>query len=259
MKAYTEFEFDLPGALLARLIKVLDELGTAPLNNASLLEVPEQQGVYQLLLDDRVVYVGKTDAEAGLHKRLARHARKIMHRVGLDPARVSFKAVRIYVFTAVNLESDLIRHYGGVKAIDWNGSGFGSNDPGRERDTTKVDPENYDAMFPIDVDREMAFAIDTDETAACALARLKDALPYTFRYQGRGGRSRKPHTDFEETTLMALNGPVTPRAAIQYIVAALPQGWQATALPGYIILYKEDRDYPQADVIAVSRPETSTL
>lgn len=246
MKGYVEFEFDLPGALLARLIEVLDGLDTAPLNSTSLHEVPEEQGVYQLLLDDRVVYVGKTDAEAGLQKRLSRHARKIMHRVGLDPARVSFKAVRIFVFTAVDLESDLIRHYGGVKAIDWNGSGFGSNDPGRQRDTTRVDPKNYDAKFPIDIDREMAFAIDHGETAASALARLKEALPYTFRYQ-------RADADFDKTTLVSLGGPLTPRSAIRHIVEPLPQGWQATALPGYIILYKEEREYPQAEVVAVSK------
>jgi len=253
MKGYIEFEFDLPEALLARLIEVLDGLETIALSSENLRGVPEQQGVYQLFLDNKLVYVGKTDAEAGLYKRLARHARKIVHRVGLDPARVSFKAVRIFVFTAINLESDLIRHYGGVKAIDWNGSGFGSNDPGRERDTTKVDPENYDALFPIDIGREIAFAIEAGETAASAVSRLKDALPYTFRYQGDGSRSRKPHVDFERTSLKALVGPVTPRAAIHHIVQALPDGWQATALPGYIILYKEERDYPQSEVIAVSR------
>ncbi|CAN7431359.1 GIY-YIG nuclease family protein [Mesorhizobium sp. LjRoot246] len=246
MKGYVEFEFDLPGALLARLIEVLDGLDTAPLNSASLQAVPEEQGVYQLLLDDQLVYVGKTDAEAGLQKRLSRHARKIIYRVGLDPERVSFKAVRIFVFTAVDLESDLIRHYGGVKAIDWNGSGFGSNDPGRQRDTTKVDPKNYDAKYPIDVDREIAFAIDGDETASSALARLKDALPYTFRYQ-------RAHVDFDETVLTALKGPLTPRSAIRHIVEPLPQGWQATVLLGYIILYKEERDYPQAEVIAISK------
>ena len=253
MNWYTEFEFDLPGALLAQLIGVLDGLETAPLNNASLLTIPEEQGVYQLFLDDRLVYVGKTDAEAGLHNRLTRHSKKILYRRGLDPARVSFKAVRIYVFTAMDLEADLIRHYGGVKAIDWNGSGFGSNDPGRERDTTKIDPENFDAIFPIEIDREIAFAIAAGETAASALARLKDALPYTLRYQNRGGRSRKPHPDFEETVLSSLSGPVTPNTILKYIVTVLPAQWQATALPGYIILYKEaPREYPQAEVIAVS-------
>lgn len=254
MTGYVEFEFDLPGALLTRLIEVLDGLPPAPLSSANLLAIPEQQGVYQLLLDGRLVYIGKTDAEAGLHKRLSRHARKILHRIGLDPARVSFKAVRIFVFTAMDLESDLIRHYGGVKALDWNGSGFGSNDPGRERDTTRVDPDNYDARFPIDIDRQIAFAIDPGETAASALARLKEALPYTFRYQGSGGRSRRPHPDLENTTLGGLSGPLTPREAIQSIVAALPVEWQATALPGYIILYKEaPRVYPQAVVIATSQ------
>ncbi|MBZ9672419.1 GIY-YIG nuclease family protein [Mesorhizobium sp. B2-1-8] len=246
MKGYVEFEFDLPGALLARLIEVLDRLDAAPLNSASLQAVPEEQGVYQLLLDGQLVYVGKTDAEAGLQKRLSRHARKIVHRVGLDPARVSFRAVRIFVFTAMDLEANLIRHYGGVKAIDWNGSGFGSNDPGRQRDTTKVKPKNYDAKFPIDIDRQMAFAIDHGETASSALARLKEALPYTFRFQ-------KMDSDFDATKLAALSGPLTPRSAIRHIVDPLPQGWQATALPGYIILYKEKRDYPQAEVIAVSK------
>lgn len=253
MKGYVEFEFDLPGALLARLIKILDNLEPAPLNTSSLSGVPEEQGVYQLLLDDRIVYIGKTDAEAGLHKRLTRHTRKIMHRVGLDPARVSFRAVRIFVFTAMDLEADLIRHYGGVKAIDWNGSGFGSNDPGRERDTTKVDSKNYDAIYPIDIGRELAFAIDRDETAASALSRLKDALPYTFRYQNAGGRMRKPHPDLEATKLTSLGGPLTARAAVEHIVAALPNGWQATNLPGYLILYKEaPREYPHAQVIAMN-------
>ncbi|POG16951.1 GIY-YIG nuclease family protein [Pseudomonas putida] len=249
MTGYVEFEFDLPGALLVRLIQILDKIEAVTLNATNLAAIPEEQGVYQLYLDDQLVYIGKTDADAGLHKRLSRHARKIMHRVGLDPARVSFKAVRVFVFTAVDLESDLIRHYGGVKSIDWNGSGFGSNDPGRERDTTKVDPKNFDAKFPIDIDRVLAFAIDQDETAASALARLKEALPYTFRYQGKGGGSRKPHPDMEATVLPAKGGPMTPREAIKTIVEHMPAGWQATALPGYIILYKEDRDYPQAEVI----------
>jgi hypothetical protein len=228
----------------------LNALETAPLNAASLLTIPEAQGVYQLFLDDRLTYIGKTDADAGLLRRLSRHARKVIHRTGLDPARVSFKAVRIFVFTAMDLESDLIKFFGGVKELDWNGSGFGSNDPGRERDTTHVHPLNYDAKYPIDIDRQIAFGIDDNETAASALARLKDALPYTFRYQSSGPKSRKPHPDFENVTLEAASGPMTSRQAIQHIIAALPIGWQATALPGYIILYKEEREYPQATIIA---------
>lgn len=252
MTGYIEFEFDLPGALLARLIEVLDGVEPIPLNASSLAAIPEEQGVYQLLLDGRLVYIGKTDAEAGLHRRLLRHARKIMHRVGLDPARITFRAVRIFVFTAIDLEADLIRHYGGVGSIDWNGSGFGSNDPGRERDTTRVKPDNFDAMFPIDIDRELPYSIGPSEAAASALARLKEILPYTFRFQSKGPRSRAPHPDLEGSPVAALPGPTTARLAISRVVEELPEGWQATALPGYIILYKEVREYPDATIITRS-------
>ena len=253
MKGYVEFEFDLPGALLNQLVQVLENLETEQLNFSTLSKVPEEQGVYQIFLDQDLVYIGKTDAEAGLNRRLLRHAKKILHRTNLDPARVSFKAVRIFVFTAMDLEADLIRYYGKTKATSWNGSGFGSNDPGRERDTTSVNPTNYDALHPIDIDRLSGFAIAEGESAASALARLKEALPYTLRYQGRGGKSRKPHADLETVKLEPLIGPVSARSALRHVVSALPAGWQATALPGYLILYKEaPREYPRAEVIAVS-------
>lgn len=77
---YVEFEFDLPGSLLRNLIEVLDQTIPEALTAGAVAKVPEEQGVYQLLLDERVVYVGKTDAEAGLNRRLARHARKVLHR-----------------------------------------------------------------------------------------------------------------------------------------------------------------------------------
>lgn len=249
---YVEFEFDLPGSLLRNLIEVLDQTAPEGLTASAVATVPEEQGVYQLLLDERVVYVGKTDAEAGLNRRLARHARKIHHRKNLDPSRVSFKAVRIFVFTAINLETALIRHYGGVRGLAWNGSGFGSNDPGRRRDRTVIDPSNYDAHYPIDIDRDLPFAIAIDELAASAVVRLKDALPYTFRYQSPDLGGRRPHEDFSQATLKATAGPTTARRVISEIVAALPTGWQATALPGYIILYKENETYPQSEIICRS-------
>src|SRR5262245_61399412 len=130
---YFEFEFDLPGALLAHLINILDGMKSAPLTDSSLTAIPEEQGVYQLFLNHQLVYVGKTDAEAGLFNRLKRHLGKVQHRIGLNSALVSYKAVRIFVFTPVDLETQLIKHYGGIKAVTWNGSGFGSNDPGRKR------------------------------------------------------------------------------------------------------------------------------
>jgi hypothetical protein len=216
-------------------------------------DIPDSQGVYQLFLDGNLVYIGKTDAEAGLRRRLERHSQKIQHRNGLDPSRVSFKAVRIYVFTAVDLETQLIQHYGGMSAVRWNGSGFGSNDPGRERDTTRYRQDHFDARFPIDIERSLNLEIPVWGSAADILLALKNALPYVLRYEMATPRSRSPHPDLRDTMVtMSLISHVTARAVIEAVVHELPTGWQATYLLSHVILYKETKTYPQGGVIAYS-------
>ncbi len=250
---YRDFEFDLPGALLLRLVEILDGMVAAPLSQANLGHVPEAQGVYQLFLDDQLVYIGKTDAEAGLHRRLRRHEQKIQHRQRLGPARVSFKAVRIYVFTAVDLETQLIAHYGGFRMVRWNGSGFGSNNPGRERDTTNFKADHFDAIYPIDIDRALAVPLLFVGTPAAILTSLKQAVPYIFRFETAAPRSRQPHADL---TVTPIELPVatlpTARTIISAVVAQLPPGWQAVQLPRHLILYKEARAYSHGTVVARS-------
>jgi len=248
---YREFEFDLPDALLKNLVTILDGIQKEPLRETQVAEIPDEQGVYQLFLDEEPVYVGKTDADAGLFKRLSRHSKKILHRNNLDPDRVFFKAVRIFVFTAVDLETDLIRHYGGNTGLAWNGSGFGSNDPGRERDTTNNKPENFDFQYPIDIDKPLGIELPASDTAANILALLRNGTPYTIRAQ-RPARRKVFHPDLETTTIENLAGLSTTREIIQQLTSQLPAGWQATKLLGYVILYKERKDYPQSEVIAVS-------
>lgn len=247
---YVEFEFDLPGALLERLVTVFKDMAAAPLEASHVDAIPEAQGVYQLFLDGQLSYIGKTDQEAGLRKRLTRHSLKIQHRIGLDPSRVTFKAVRVFVFTAVDLETQLIKRYG-VKT--WNGSGFGSNDPGRERDTTKYKEEHFDAQFPIDIDRVLPnIKLPAEASAADLFRALRSAIPYTFRAQNAGGRSREPHPDFTARVVINSAMPVTSRNLIVEIVRNLPAGWQAVKLPSHIILYKDDKTYPSGLVLAHS-------
>src|SRR5207249_1811515 len=117
------------------------------------------------------------------------------------PARVSFKAVRIYVFTAIDLETQLIAHYGGLARVPWNGSGFGSNDPGRQRDTTEYKATHFDAMFPIDIDRPLTISIPLTGTAASILTTLKNSLPYTFRFESQDRQARQPHPDLAATPI----------------------------------------------------------
>jgi hypothetical protein len=250
---YQDFEFDLPGALLARLIEVLSTLIPAPLDSDALDQIPEAQGVYQLFLDGRLVYIGKTDAEAGLNRRLRRHRQKIQHRHNLDLAQVSFKAVRIYVFTAVDLETQLIAYYGGTSVVQWNGSGFGSNDPGRERDTTKFKDDHFDALYPIDIDRVLNIILPPSATAAEVLAELKRTVPYVLRFERASARARTPHPDLMATIVSLPAGfTVTSRGIIAALMPQLPSGWQAVQFPSHLILYKNSVHYKYGKLIARS-------
>jgi hypothetical protein len=252
MRGFVEFEFDLPEALLISLVEVFSHMEGMTLVAVNVAEIPEAQGVYQLLLRDQIVYIGKTDAEAGLRRRLERHARTIQHRRNLDPAEVTFKAVRVFVFTAMDLEAQLIRHYGTAALVPWNFSGSGSNDPGRERDTTNIRPEGFDALYPIDIDRGLDIMLPSSARASAIITAVKDVLPYTFRVEGRSRGSRRPHPEIESATVVLPVGPHSTRAVIDAIVHALPPGWQATALAGRVIMYRENRDYPFGTVIARS-------
>jgi hypothetical protein len=245
---FIEFEFDLPAALLRELIQLLDAMPAAPLDTASASRIPEEQGVYQLFLNGRLVYVGKTDAEAGLRARLTRHARKVQHRHGLDPAALSFKAVRVFVFTAVDLETQLIKHYKGKGAAPaWNLSGFGSNDPGRNRDNTELKDDHFDVVHPIDIDKGCV-AFEEEETMSVAklLDTLNDAVPYNVRSQRDAPRSKRPHPELDAAIVTVPRGSHSVRSLLLVARAALGAEWLITPLPGYIIVYRENTSYIHA-------------
>lgn len=248
---YAELEFDLAGALRDRLVQMFASMPTAPLDRQSVsTSVPNQQGVYQLFHEDELVYIGKTDAKSGLRSRLERHSDKIRDRVGLDPGSVSFKAIRLFVFTVMDLETELLQ----ANKPAWNGRGFGSNNPGRERDTTRIKAVNFDARFPIDIHREVQFPLKPHVplSAESALSAVQSNVPWNLRRQNLGGNSKKCDPELESTLVRLSGGSKTPWEMISEIVSQLPPGWQATALKSHVILYKEPpRNYP--DPLAVVR------
>jgi len=249
IEGFREFEFDLPDALLSSLIAAFDGMEAAPLLPDNVSKLPEAQGVYQLLYKGEIVYVGKTDADAGLKQRLGRHAWTVQHRCNLEAASVMFRALRVFVFTAVDLETQLIKHYGGEKKVSWNKSGFGSNDPGRERDTTKLKVGGFDDKFPVDLDREIyPLSEDIRGTAAEALQMLRREVPYIIRSESK---NRRPHPELSASIDLRA-GVTTARQVLQAIINSLPPGWQATLLPGRVILYRENREYSAGAVIARS-------
>ncbi len=258
---YVELELDLISALRRDILEVLPQIAMQPLEATSALGVPDAQGVYFLYLrpkldgTDLPVYVGKTDAGAGLRRRLSRHAVKIMGRKNIAPSEVYFRAVRLFVFTALDIETDLIGHFGREARLDWNNSGFGSNDPGRERDTTTYKAEHFDTQFPIDIDTPFFDMPAGSMSVAVAMQHLKDheLLPYTVRFQRPNPSSRNSfHPDF-----LAAQVTFSPGLTVAEIVAQcihhLPGGWHATALPSHIIVYKNDpRRFPSGTLIAQS-------
>ena len=194
-------------------------------------------------------YVGKTDAEAGLRTRLSRHSRKFEQRSNVRPEDVHFKAAQILVLTAMDIESRVISHYGS----EWNGSGFGSNDPGRQRETTNKPEQGFDARFSIDIDLPLEILTPGVMSVHEALIALKEALPYTLRYEVKltAGRTKvgphdyrlNPHPDMLTSQVTIPVGAMTVRATMRLIASALPAGWQETYFVSHVIIYKENRQY----------------
>jgi hypothetical protein len=107
---------------------------------------------------------------------------------------------------------------------------------------SEVKPDHFYAHYPIDIDHPLESELTMRAPAREVLKALRRSLPYTFRFGSH------PDLDGE----VVVNGASTMRDAIAAIVRQLPSGWQATALPGYVILYKESARYAHGTTIAVS-------
>jgi hypothetical protein len=251
---YGEYEINVERILKDELPGVLDELEIAPLTEAAVDAIPAgAKGAYVLYEDGKAVYAGKTDAKHGFRSRLTRHSYTIQHRVGFDQAVIGFKAVRIMVFSNFDVEAILIKEMRRLdkSALAWNYSGFGSNDPGHNRE--KQEPSDFDIERAVNIDQPLDFLDPGETTVLGLLVKLKDGLPYYFRYQTDPGKNGKPrkHTVGHADQRSAPNvtvpaGEPTFREVLKVILAALPQSWRATVFPGRVILYKETETYRYA-------------
>ncbi len=150
----------------------------------------------------------------------------------------------------MDLETALIAYYRtSQQPPTWNGSGFGNNDPGRERDTTAVRADGFDGVFPINIDGEILVDWGSEASALHVLTVLNASVPYRVRHQ----RTLEARAHLQAALVKRLTQPTTARSVIEAVCAALPAGWQGTRLAGRIILYREIKnDYPSAEVIARS-------
>lgn len=244
---YREFELDIPTMMQTTLPAFFDNLSAERLVPDNIISIPERaQGAYLLLLDGEIVYVGKTDAQAGFRQRLSRHFKNVQHRKNLDPSGVSFKAVRVFVFNTFDLESMLIEEYTRTAKARpiWNFSGFGSNDPGHRRENQ--DPAEFDVNYPVDIDRPIEVIDPGSHQILEVMLRLKNLLPYTFRFEsdGPGMHSwRNGHADMRGHQVIIPPGPQTARSVLSACLQRLGDQWQATIFPNRVVLYKENATY----------------
>jgi len=239
-----EFKLSITRALADQLAEKLRALTPAPLT-ADLLDAVEQRtGVYELYLRGRRIYVGK--ARKDLRQRLGNHLRKLSGRTNLSLDDISF--ICLYVdedLDAAAPETLLIKKYRNEGGSPWNTNGFGNKDPGRNRDDSLVKAKHFDALYPIDLDREVDGVSPGVQTVRHLLTSVKAKLPYNLRFETK----EKIKSELQGTEIDVPSISLTTREIVRRAVDVLPEGWQATALPGYVILYNEDRMYASAHAV----------
>lgn len=237
MSHSAHFDLDIPVAIHAQLVEAFDVLTPVLLSDWDALAPPRGIGVYGLYHLGALTYVGKADK---LADRLGDHRTKLAGRHGISPTEVGATFLTVNPnWSAYAPETILIRHYRTAGLCEWNGSGFGNHDVGRRRDTSA--PNGFDRQFPIRREWRCSQIHVGVHAVPDLLARLKAELPYLFRYD-------KDHRDLTEAIVTIDEPNPTMEQVLRLVSAALP-GWQATAFPSHVVLYKESQSYANAQGI----------
>jgi hypothetical protein len=214
------FDFDLPGAVTEQLERRLNSMPSSTLTEQALQQLDSfleqhklRQGVYQILLKDEVVYVGKA---TNVRERLEQHYWKLRGRQNVEMGDVRFRCLVLHANWSTSAHEDLlIAHYKSQGQAKWNGAGFGPKDVGRGRDGTE--PSWFDRHYPINADYPCD-PIPDSLTVGQLADLLKSQLPFTFRYE-------IPRTDAARP--LDLTGVSrTARALLEELVQALGPRWQ---------------------------------
>lgn len=230
------FSLSVTRALADQMAAALSELTPGRLSAAALEALEPLPGVYQLYHRGELVYVGKADQS--LPQRLERHLAKLSGRLNIKIPDVTFTC--LYVdedLDALAPEKMLIDRFRAQGRVRWNFNGFGNNDPGQQRDTTLYKDDHFDMLYPADLSVRLEGIDAGIQVVSELVAEMKARLPYVFRI----GK----HPDPARTTVLIAGHDPTADELFTLIAAALP-GWQITALPGYVIMYPERREYPSA-------------
>lgn len=242
-----EFKLSITRALADQLMARLEDLEPTALAADNLARLQPRPGIYELFLrtgeNVERVYVGK--ASKSLPTRLRKHHHKLSGRSGIDLENVLFQC--LYVdedLEASAPEKMLINRYRAHGVVPWNTNGFGNNDPGRRRDRSLVKANHFDALYPAN----LGHTIDPppltpgEHSVSRYLAAVKKSLPFNLRFESKTVAAK----ELADTKVSIQGAPRDVREILSLVIGALPEGWQATALPGYVICYHESASYDSA-------------
>ena len=86
---FAQFDFDLARAVLEQLVSDFHSLPIGRLEVGVCRRMAPGQGVYQLFLGEKLMYIGKADKN--LRGRLERHYRMLGARQNIDTEKLGFK------------------------------------------------------------------------------------------------------------------------------------------------------------------------
>lgn len=241
---YAQFDFDLARAVLEQLVAAFQSLSLGRLDPLICQKMGTGQGVYQLFLDAKLMYIGKADKN--LRGRLERHYKMLAARQNIDTEKLGFKALFIHKnWTTWTTEAALIRFFG--EESPWNASGLGSNDPGHNREDT-AEEDTFNSLYPIDPNYVCEWISTGKYLAWELLEAFKKELPYLLRFHKvtKKFKSKADQQAVQELKATKVDVPANNMSAkglLIEIAKQLPEGWQATQFPGRLILYKEQATY----------------
>jgi len=248
--SFGDFDFDLARAVLEQLVEAFRELTIGKLSPEVLASMKPGQGVYQIFEDGALFYTGKSDSD--LSSRILRHYRVLSARQNIEIEKMGFKALYIHRnWTTWTTETALIRFSGEESPL--NASGMGSNDPGHAREDT-AEEDTFNSRYPIDPNFPCDWIQAGEYVAWDLLNAIKRDLPYLLRYHRitkkfKGPIEREAESELKSTKIKVPASGMPAAKLLIEIARQLSDGWQATAFPGRLILYKEKVRYNHGTVI----------
>jgi predicted GIY-YIG superfamily endonuclease len=229
--SFRVYDFNFLETISAQLVETLDTLPASTLDGRMLAELSRfqrqersKQGVYLLIHNETPVYLGKAN---DISNRLTAHLRKLQGRLYIDHGKLSFKAILLdrSMSTAAN-EELLIAAFSKTHQGMWNGKGFGSKDPGKNRDRTE--PSAFDRDHPII--RDFPVGLDDSETVSSLFLKLKKQLPFLFRHEKLPKKIADIVLDLRGIDRQA-------EAVLMHAISTFPSEWHGAILSYGIVVY----------------------